>query len=295
MVRTKLLGMIGVALLLAPQAFVAGQEPAKLAPDSVVPEGVKVFRDLEYIRGGHARNRLDLYLPEKAKRPLPVVVWIHGGGWQTGSKERTPALGMTARGYAVASINYRLSQHAIFPAQIHDCKAAVRFLRAGAGQYGLDAERIGVWGESAGGHLAALLGTTGDEKNINGPGANLEQPSRVQAVVDWYGPANFLTLAPRPNRVRFLGGDPQQLPQKAAQASPVTHVSRTAPPFLILHGDQDDKVPIGQSLELAAVLTKAGVEVTLHVVEGARHGGPQFSSPENRKLVEDFFDKHLRR
>jgi acetyl esterase/lipase len=271
-----------------------GKQQPQPPPTPPVPEGVRAFRDLEYIRGGHERNRLDLYLPEKAERPLPIIVWIHGGGWQAGSKERTPAIPLAAKGYAVASINYRLSQHATFPAQIHDCKAAIRWLRAQAQQYGIDAEQIGVWGESAGGHLAALVGTTAGVKDLEGPGGNTEQPSRVQAVVDWYGPANFLTIPARPNRAQFLGGDPQKLRAKSAQASPVTHVSLESPPFLILHGDQDNKVPISQSVELAEALKRAGVEVTLQIVEGAGHGGPQFTSPDNLKLVADFFDKHLR-
>jgi len=284
--------VIGLLVLPAWANPVVSQERPK-QPAPILPDGVRVVRDLQYVEGGHERNRLDLYLPEKAEGRLPLIVWIHGGGWQAGSKQGCPAVPFATKGYAVASINYRLSQHAIFPAQIHDCKAAIRWLRAYAQQYSLDAARIGVWGESAGGHLAALVGTTGGVKDLEGTGGNMEQSSRVQAVVDCYGPANFLTIPPRSTRSQLLGGDPQRLRGKAAQASPVSHVSGNAAPFLILHGDQDNKVPVGQSVELAEALKKAGVEATLRIVEGGGHGGPGFNTPESRKLIRDFFAKHL--
>ena len=143
---------------------------------------------------GHERNRLDLYLPEKVKGRLPVVVWIHGGAWMEGSKDDCPAVPFAAEGCAVASINYRLSQHAIFPAQIQDCKAAIRWLRANADKYHLDPDHIGVWGASAGGHLVALLGTTAAVKEFEGRGGNLDQSSRVQCVLDWYGPSELTMM-----------------------------------------------------------------------------------------------------
>jgi acetyl esterase/lipase len=231
---------------------------------------------------------------------LPVIVWIHGGGWQGGSKENTLGLAFVPKGYALASINYRLSQHAVFPAQIQDCKAAIRWLRANASKYHLDAEHIGVWGTSAGGHLVALLGTTGNLKELEGDGGNLDQSSRVQAVVDWFGPTDFTHGWPRfnpPNSpvARLLGGPVTENKDKAAQASPVTHVSKDAAPFLIMHGDKDNLVPLSQSEELAEALKKAGVEVTFRALQGSGHGGPAFMNPENRKLIEDFFNKHLRR
>src|SRR5205085_165270 len=140
------------------------------------------------------RNRLDLYLPEKAQGRLPVVVWIHGGAWRAGSKDHCPAVPLTAKGFAVASINYRFSQHAVFPAQIEDCKAAIRWLRANADKYHLDPDHIGAWGASAGGHLVALLGTSGNKKELEGKGGNLEQSSKVQCVIDWFGPTDLLGL-----------------------------------------------------------------------------------------------------
>jgi len=268
------------------------------------PEGVRVYRDLEYTRPGGRAVHLDLYLPRVSEGRLPVVVWIHGGGFRAGSKDRCRAVWLTGRGYAVASINYRLSGEAIFPAHIEDCKAAIRWLRAEAAWYNLDPSRIGVWGSSAGGHLSALLGTSGDVKELEGQGGNLTFPSRVQAVCDWYGPSDFLHMDVSGRRARrpgvespesmFLGGPIEEKKEKAALASPVTHVTRDDPPFLIMHGDQDPTVPYPQSRILEAALKKAGVEVTLHTLKGAGHGGPQFSTPEVTEMIAAFFDRHLK-
>jgi acetyl esterase/lipase len=265
----------------------------KKAARPASPPGVQVLQDLEYVQGGHERNRLDLYLPEKATRPLPVILFVHGGGWQRGDKTNTPARGFATKGYAVAAMNYRFSQHAVFPAQIHDCKAAVRWLRANAKKYGLDADHIGAWGGSAGGHLVALLGTTAGVKEFEGPGGNVDQSSHVQAVVDWYGPTDFLTVGAKETRTKLLGGDPQQNKDNAMKASPMTYVSKDAAPFLIMHGDQDKTVPIAQSETFAEALKKAGANVTFVVLKGGKHGGALFTSAESMKLVEDFFAKHL--
>jgi len=159
-------------------AMLSSLTPSSAQP--IIPYGVKVFRDIPYVSNGHERQKLDLYLPENSNEPLPVIIWIHGGGWQSGSKENCLPLrkGFVNRGYAIASINYRLSSHATFPAQIEDCKSAIRWLRAHAKEYGLDVSRFGVWRSSAGGHLAALIGTTGDLKEFD-VGENLDQSSRV--------------------------------------------------------------------------------------------------------------------
>ena len=266
-----------------------------------LPDGSKAHRDLEYVRGGHERQRLDLYLPEKADRPLPVIVWVHGGAWLAGSKEGGgPALSFVRKGYAVASINYRLSQHARFPAQIEDCKAAIRWLRANARTYGLDPDHIGVWGASAGGHLVALLGTSGDVKELEGKDGPADQSSRVQAVVDWFGPTDVTKMGgshdgPDSPEAKLLGGPVQENKEKAERANPIAYVSKDDPPFLILHGDKDTTVPFSQSELLEEALRKAGLDVTFRPVKGAGHGGREFSSEENRKLVEEFFDKHLKK
>ena len=289
-------GLMGMAVMLGWVTLTASQDRPK---PSRLPQGVKVLRDLQYVEDGHERNRLDLYLPEEAQDSLPVIVWIHGGAWQAGSKDNCPAVTLVAKGYAVASVNYRLSQHAVFPAQIEDCKAAIRWLRANAAKYHLDPHHVGVWGASAGGHLVALLGTSGSVNELHGQGGNLDQSSRVQCVVDWFGPSDLATMAgahnnPGSPESRLIGGAVQEHVEQARKASPVTYVSKDSAPFLIMHGDKDNVVPVGQSEALAEALKKAGVEVKLQIVTDNGHGGPGFTSPENRQLIEDFFAKHLR-
>jgi acetyl esterase/lipase len=273
------------------------------APKAVVPPGVTVVRDLEYARIGDISLKLDLYLPERrGEAPRPLVVWVHGGGWRGGSKENTSALPLLRRDYAVASIGYRLSQVATFPAQIEDCKAAIRWLRAHADEYELDTRRIGVWGASAGGHLVALLGTSGDVKELEGTAGPLDQSSRVQAVVDWFGPTDFTRMSAFPNRIDhdapnspeslLLGGPVQDNKDKAARANPITYVTADDPPFLIMHGDQDDLVPSNQSDLLHEALQAANVDVTYLVIKGAGHGfGP---NPAVIGAVSEFFDQHVK-
>jgi len=198
-----------------------------------------------------------------------------------------------------SSINYRLSQHAIFPAQIEDCKAAVRWLRVHAPEHGIDPDRIGVWGASAGGHLVALLGTTGNVKEFD-RGKDSAVSSRVQAVCDWFGPTDFTQMskcpgdmdhdAPDSPESQLVGGSVQENKAQARRANPITYVSKDDPPFLIMHGDKDPLVPLNQSELLADALKKAGVEVTFHVVKGAGHG---FGGRENFELVRNFFARHL--
>src|SRR5260370_39954354 len=181
--------LLALVLLTGLTPGTRGQRPAQRPR---FPEGTKSLRDLEYVKGGHERQKLDLYLPEKSDDPLPLIIWIHGGAWMAGSKENPPGIELLKRGYALASINYRLSQHAKFPAQLEDCKAAIRWLRANATTYHLDPDRIGVWGASAGGHLVALLRTTGDVKELEGEEGNPQQSSGGQSVVDWFGPTDIL-------------------------------------------------------------------------------------------------------
>lgn len=267
-----------------------------------VPEGVKVLRDLEYVTNGHERNRLDLYLPKEGKG-VPLVVWVHGGGWQAGSKENCPAIPLTEKGYAVASINYRLSSHAIFPAQIIDCKAALRWLRARAAEYGYNADRIAVWGSSAGGHLVALLGTSGDVKEFD-QGENLKFSSRVQAVVDWFGPTDFTQMSKFSSSLKhdaadspeskLIGGAIQENKDKVARANPITYVTSDDAAFLIMHGDKDPLVPLNQSELLVTALKKVGVPVTLKVIEGAGHGGAGFNSLESNQMIQKFLDTQIK-
>jgi acetyl esterase/lipase len=265
------------------------------------PEGIRVDRDLVYARAGERGLRLDLYLPAVGGAPLPLILLVHGGAWMGGSKAETPALPVASRGYAVASVEYRLSPEVVFPAQIQDCKAAVRWLRAHAARYGLDPDRFGAWGTSAGGHLVALLGTSGGVADLEGDGQHREHSSRVQAVCDWYGPTDFLRMLDAPRDIdteapdspesRLIGGPVRENPEKAARANPITYVTRDAPPFLIMHGDEDRIVPLNQSELLYAALKKAGAEVTLQVVRGAGHSLP---GPEPFEQAMAFFDRHLK-
>ena len=267
-----------------------------------IPPNVRVLRDLEYTAGGQERNKLDLYLPKdrQTSDPLPLIAWIHGGAWRAGSKDRCPALRFLHKGYAVASINYRLSQHAIFPAQIEDCKAAIRWLRANSKKYGLDANRIGVWGSSAGGHLVALLGTTGDVKAFD-KGQNLKFSSRVQAVCDFFGPTDFTKIGKFPSRMKhdapdspeskLIGGPVLENKEACRRANPITYISKDDPPFLIMHGDKDMTVPHNQSELLYEALKEAGVKAKFHTVKGGGHG---FSGPDIDKTVDDFFDANLK-
>jgi len=267
-----------------------------------LPADVRVLKDVEYVSGGHERHRLDLYLPAQTEgtEPLPLIVWVHGGAWRAGSKERCPALRFLRKGYAVASINYRLSQHAIFPAQIIDCKAAIRWLRANADRHGLDPQRIGVWGSSAGGHLVALLGTAGDVEAFD-KGENLSFSSRVQAVCDFFGPTDFLQIGRFPSKMdhwadnspesQLIGGPVLENKKACQRANPISYITKDDPPFLIMHGDEDMTVPMNQSQLLYEGLRDAGVKVNLHIVEGAGHG---FSGPDVDRRVDEFFDLHLK-
>ena len=263
-------------------------------------ENATTLRDLTYADVGGKPLTLDLYLPP-GPAPRPLVVWVHGGAWYEGSKEHCLAAPLADQGYAVASINYRLSQEAIFPAQIHDCKGAVRWLRAHAGEYGLDAGRVGAWGDSAGGHLVALLGTSGDSAELEGSvGGHLDQSSRVQAVCDWFGPTDMLQMSGRPSEIdhdapdsaeaRLFGGPLHENPELVRLANPITYVTADTPPFLIVHGDRDPIVPLHQSELLAEALRAAGAPVTFLTVAGAGHG---FDDPLYRRKAAEFFHATL--
>lgn len=288
-----------IVLMLSAVAIAQG-EMNSTSPE--VNTGPIVYRDLPYITNGHERQKLDLFLPREGEN-LPLIIRIHGGAWLSGSKEGEWPNDYLRYGYAVARINYRLSQHAIFPAQIEDCKAAVRYLRANAQKYNLDPNRFGVWGASAGGHLVALLGTTGDINEFD-VGENLSVSSRVQAVADYYGPTDFLQIDEHrlPNSTarnaadspesKLIGGPIQENREKVAKANPITYVTKNAPPFLIVHGDKDPLVPHHQSELLEDALKKAGVPVVFYTVKDGAHGG--FKDPNVPKLTREFFEKNLK-
>ncbi len=288
-------------VILAALCFAAGA--AETPRPRPLPDGARAQRDIAYIDGGHARHTLDVFTPATGTN-WPLIVWVHGGAWLAGSKDNCPALRFLREGYAVASINYRLSQHAVYPAQIEDCKAAIRWLRANAGRFGYDGARIGVWGSSAGGHLVALLGTTGSTREFD-TGSLSNVSSRVQCVVDFFGPSDLTRMAaqalpgskldhdgPGSPESKLVGGPIQQTRELAARANPINFISVQTPPFLILHGDADDVVPIGQSEILHAALKKGGVDSTFHVVKGAGHGFK--NGAEVDPMVTEFFARHLK-
>ena len=311
---------LSTAALAQPPGGGPGQPP-RVAP---VPPGTTVHRDLAYVTNGHPRQKLDLYLPANATN-APLIIMIHGGAFKFGSKEGENPVPFLSQGYAVASLNYRLSGHAPFPAQIEDCKAAVRWLRAHAGQYGYDPDRFGAWGASSGGHLVTMLGTTGSTTLFD-VGENLSVSSRVQAVADNYGPTDFLQMdahrlpdgmahnPPDSPESELIGGALQENPDKARMANPIAYITKSGvmttsrgekklphaghepassdcPPFLVIHGDRDPLVPHHQSELLVAALRSAGVPVTFYTVKGGGHGG--FTDPMVEALTRTFFADHL--
>lgn len=282
-------------LLLPLLTFIIPALASAAAPPSPV-----VVRDLPYVPGGHERQKLDLYFPPNVADSAPLLVWIHGGAWKEGSKENCPAVGMTAKGWVVASVNYRFSQHAVFPAQIEDCKAAIRFLRAGAKDFHIDRNRVAVWGASAGGHLAALLGVTGKTREFD-VGGNLNQSSAVSCVVDWFGPTDFLnwgaeSVIKADNKddvvAKLFGGPVSERRDLAKKGSPISWVSANSAPTLIMHGDKDPLVPLQQSESFSAALKTAGVPCVLKIYPGHGHGGPRFNDNEARDLMVGFVEQH---
>jgi acetyl esterase/lipase len=290
--------LLPLVVFLSVLAVPADPQPPAPAPGQV---RLRIDRDVEYARVGNRPLRLDLYLREAFTEPAPVVVWIHGGGWSMGDKFPTPAARLVAAGYAVASVEYRLTGEAKFPAQIHDCKAAIRWLRANARKYNLDSTHIGVWGHSSGGHLVSLLGTSGHVKELEGDEGNLDQSSRVQAVVDFSGPADLLRTDPSGAKPKdndgyraFIGGPLLDHQDIAKAASPLTYVSSDNPPFLIVHGTADRTVMPRQGEWFVAALKHAGVDATLEYVAGAGHDMKQVQTAAIAEEVTGFFDKHLR-
>jgi acetyl esterase/lipase len=272
--------------------------------------GARTITNVYYAGGTSASQALDLLLPANARLPLPVIIRFHGGGFSAGQKEPeesgTAAKAMLAKGYALASVNYRLSGEAPFPAGTRDAKAAVRWLRAHAAQYGLDTAHFASWGESAGGYLAVMLGVTGDQATVfdddtlGNPGIS----SAVAAVVDWYGPTDLSTMdsqqAAHPPascpttwlqhtpagspEAGWLGGalDTAAVSPKLAQANLTAYVAtaKTLPLFIIAHGDNDCQVPWSQSQELKDALAKVGNTATLTILAGASHADARFESTQ---------------
>lgn len=279
-------------------------KPANVRPvgdvRAALPAGVKRVSNVTYSDPGSGALLLDLYLPTTpAARPLPVVLWLHGGGWKSGSKENCPLTWLAAEGYAVVSLGYRLSYMARWPAQLEDARAAIRWLRQHASEYQLDVKRFAVAGGSSGANLAGVVGTAPVP-------ANEPVSSRVSAVIDFYGASDVLTMpvnVPGPgkteadlahsNAAKLLGGIVRDRPELARAMSTLHQVSGDDPPFLIIHGDRDPQVPLAQSERLHAKLQAAGVPTELHVLPGAGHGGKAFDTPEVRETIRRFLRRSL--
>lgn len=310
----KILGLLIAALPLAAsaQTNVPGAAPQAPAPvpapakAPAMPPGVTSINRVVIGKGGDQDLHAEIAYPTNAPKPMPAIIFIHGGGWKGGSPNPSQLVPIVRAGYFGASIEYRLSAAAKWPAQIEDCKLAVRWLRANAEKYGVDPNRIGVWGESAGGHLVACLATMGDEKQFEGDGGYPGVSSKVQAVVDFYGPSDFTNPANYSKQATgytkdLMGGDYEQNPDLWKSGSPVYFVKAGDPPMLLVHGDADGLVPLAQSQVLDAALTKAGVPHELIVVKNGGHGfrpkpGTTIdpSKEDINKAVFAFFDKYLR-
>jgi len=277
----------------APAAF-------EMLPASSPYGEVMVQRNIPYVSHPTTNQNFDLYLPRNhGVRPCPFILWIHGGAWMMGIKEWDNVKYLVRHGYAIASIDYRFSPEAPFPAQIQDCNAALNFILARAADYGVDARRCVVGGASAGGHLALLLGLARQEREF---GAN--PAIKPLAILDFFGPTDLQGMQDDLQGIhsrkgietwqdagpRLLGGPLDRSAGKAKAASPVTYVSAAAPPVLIIQGDQDDLVPVAQSERLHAALDRAGVRNQLILVDGAGHDGPLFSTPELQPKIIRFLD-----
>lgn len=263
---------------------------------------ITIERDVAYGAVGDRKLVLDIVRPKpEPKDPMPVVVFIHGGGWAGGNKQHgLPFLvPLAEKGYFCVSVGYRLTGEAPWPAQIHDCKAAIRWLRANAQKYHLNPDKIGVWGASAGAHLALLVGFTSDQAELEGQSGSPGQSSRVACVVNWFGPTELLdawkdpSLPPMVKDVlnKLVGGSVEEKQDVLKAASPITYVSKDDPPVLTMHGTKDPIVPFRQATLLDEAMKKAGAESYLVVVEDAGHG---FGGPEIFKRVHAFLDKYLR-
>jgi acetyl esterase/lipase len=264
------------------------------------------------------KEKLDIYLPAEGRGPFPVVVYVHGGGWEVSDKRSTEIeivlKSCLSHGYAVVSVNYRPASEALFPAQIKDVKAAIRWLRANGKQYGLNTVKIGAWGSSAGGHLAALLGTTGSVKEFDDASlGNPRESSSVQAVIDVSGPINFLTMDKQLQKAGFTGftkhSEPSgpesnlvgksivEVPDRVKAANPETYIGKDAAPMLLEYGAKDDSVPVQQATDLAAKLQAAIGKDKVTVVifpEGGHGGGEAFNAQENMNTIFSFLDKYLK-
>ncbi len=287
---------------------VEGNEIRTINANKRANRNVRLFANIPYKTIGNNKLKLHLLIPDAPKnKRKPLIIFIQGSAWGKNKPQDSlmfiPQLTEFAkRGYVVASVEHRTSHEAKFPAQIQDVNAAVLFLKENAKKYQINPNLVGVWGTSSGGHLAALLGTGCDVPELEGSMNELKYNSCVQAVVDWYGPTDFLQMSkgtpryyaenPKSAESLLIGGPILENKEKVRKANPITYVTKKTPPFLLMHGDEDKRVPFNQSELLYEALKKNGVDATLIKVKGGGHGSG-FSNPEIFKIVQDFFDKNL--
>lgn len=291
-------------LLLALQAskFAYGQSSNPVI--ALFPEGTVLHANIPYNNDTLEKHLLDIYLPPNAKKNVPLVVFIHGGGWLVNDKYadigymKNTVATIINSGFAIASIDYRFATQAIFPAQIQDCNRAVSYLYENAEKYGLDKRRFALMGFSAGGHLASLQGLSNNNKIKNFYMPSSSQKFSFKAVVDFYGPSELTSLNssedPNAPEAILLGATPIARPDLARIASPVTYIDKNDPPFLIIHGEKDDMVPNRQSKLLSGWLAVTGVENELIIVPDAPHFGNMFDVDVIQTKVIGFLKKHLK-
>jgi acetyl esterase/lipase len=276
---------------------------------NIFPKGTVMYSNIPYANDTLKKHLLDIYLPPNAGKNLPLVVWIHGGAWMMNDKYadmsymKNTVKGFIDNGYALASIDYRFSTDAIFPAQIQDCNQAFEFLYQHAAQYKLDKNRIAVIGFSAGGHLASLLALSNNNDVKDFYPGGIKTHFKIKCVLDFYGPSDFLALGSSPdtsiNNARnpvaiLLGALPVDRPDLAKKASPVSYVDKYDPPFLIVQGEKDDAVPNTQSKMLSSWLTLAGIKNQLIIVPNAPHYGEMFDVENIRNTVFQFLSSYLK-
>lgn len=261
------------------------------------------FNDAVYTNNSGLELALDIYLPDSVEDP-PLVVFVHGGRWQDGDKTTNAPLVFVEHGFALASIDFRQSHQSSFPAQIYDIKAAIRYLRANANLYGYNANKIAIAGHSSGAHLATLAGVTNGHAELEGGlEGNLDTSSNVQAILSYFGAHDLRTIlsqsTPYGLSVRvpaldlLLGGQPEEKPELTQLASPVFHVDAADPPLLLLHGDEDNQMPIEQSYQMETAYKNLDLDVHFEVVTGAGHGGQKFYAPEYLETALNFLQRTI--